>query len=71
MNKVAVKEEHLTHCISTTVHADDVMLVDASLTPKEVSDVLELMLKSHDMNEGWNWTTIEASIKIVKQRKGS
>ena len=52
--------------ITITWCSDDVLAVDPTLTPKQVSDVLSLMKHKHDASIGINWDVIRYHIEIVK-----
>jgi len=53
--------------ITITWCAEDVLAVDPSLTPKQVTDVLSLMKHKHDASIGINWDVIQCHIDQVKE----
>lgn len=48
---------------------EDVLSIDNTLTPTQISDVLNELKNNHDANIGVNWDVIDTVIDIVKARQ--
>lgn len=52
--------------ISITWHFTDIQEIDDSLTNDEARQILQLLAKYHDCNQGISWTVIEAVIDTFR-----
>lgn len=58
--------KELTKEISFSWCDEDVLSLDDTLTPEQVSEVLNLVERKHDCNNGITWETLEFWISEVK-----
>lgn len=63
----------MTHTTEINIKwsADDVLMMDDSLSPEQVGKVLDLMERSHDACYGINWDSITEAINTIKEGEGS
>jgi len=52
--------------ISITWHFTDIQEIDDSLTNDEARQILQLLAKYHDCNQGISWTVIKAVIDTFR-----
>jgi hypothetical protein len=52
--------------ISINWHFTDIQEIDDSLTNDEARQILQLLAKYHDCNQGISWTVIEAVIDTFR-----
>jgi hypothetical protein len=56
--------------ISIHWHFTDIQEIDDSLTNDEARQILQLLAKHHDCNNGINWDVISATIDIFLVEQG-
>jgi len=56
--------------ISITWHFTDIQEIDDSLTNDEARQILQLLAKYHDCNNGINWDVIKATIDVFLSEQG-
>ncbi len=56
--------------ISITWHFTDIQEIDNQLTNGEARQILQLLKKYHDCNNGINWDVISATIDIFLVEQG-
>lgn len=53
-------------CCGTFWLADDFLALDSTLTEDDIDAAMELAQDSHDANDGFNWSHLQAAIDEVK-----
>ena len=54
-------------CCGTFWLADDFLSLDGSLTEDDIEAAMERAQDSHDANDGFNWSHLQAAIDEVKR----
>ena len=61
-----LKAEFLPDAIFISWHIDDIKNIDDTLTDNQCREILQLLDKQHDTNEGINWEVIKSTIDFYK-----